>query len=56
MIQKMIWYAKQLLPLTYVSTYKVEGAPRLTVWNMWFGKSYNIQNFNLDSFGPGSGG
>ena len=41
----MLYWLKQLLPLTYRSTYKDgEGNKHFTVWNMWFGKCFNIDD------------
>jgi len=44
---KMVWYLKQLLPLTYRSKYKEKGVKYFCVWSMWFGKSYNIDTFEV---------
>ena len=46
-MSKIIWYLKQLLPLKYVSKYREDDENKLTVWNMWFGKCYNITNYDL---------
>lgn len=41
----MFWYLKQLLPLTYRSKYQdSEGNKHFTVWRMWFGKCFNIDD------------
>ena len=45
----MKWYLKQLLPLTYRShythfNYGVE-EKHFCVWNMWFGKCYNVEDY-----------
>lgn len=37
----IIWYLKQLLPLTYRSRYKEGDKNYFHVWNMWFGKCFN---------------
>ncbi len=41
------WYLEQLLPLKYKSNYKSEGKKLNTVWNMWFGKCFNIETKEL---------
>jgi hypothetical protein len=43
----MIWYLKQLLPLTYRSKYTEDGKAYFTVWKMWFGKSYKIDKVRV---------
>ena len=44
---KIVWYLKQLLPLTYISEYKAEGRNRLSIWKMWFGKVYQHRKYNI---------
>lgn len=46
----VVWYLRQLLPLTYVSEYTVnvqkgKGLRQVCVWKMWFGKCYNIRKW-----------
>lgn len=41
---KALWYLKQLLPLTYRTTYEQDGKPHFTVWKMWMGRCYNIDD------------
>ena len=43
----MIWCLKQLLPLTYRSTYSVGGKEVFHVWNMWFGKCFNQEAYYI---------
>lgn len=43
----MLWYLKQLLPLTYVSTFGEGGYRFVTVWKMWFGHQYNIRKWKV---------
>jgi hypothetical protein len=43
-MDKVIWCLKQLLPLTYRTTYEEEGEMHFTVWNMWFGVCFNIED------------
>ena len=45
MLQKIKWFLKQLFPLTYTSYYKSGGQDILTIWKMWFGRSYKITNY-----------
>lgn len=47
MNDKLIWYAKQLFPLTYISKYKENGQKKLSIWKMWFGYCYKIQTYDL---------
>lgn len=46
----MIWYIKQLLPLTYRTTYVDEddGKKHFIVWKMWFGRSYSIDDYIIE--------
>lgn len=48
-MKKIIFYLKQLLPLTYYSKYRVQNEERqnLAVWTQWFGKTFNIKRFTL---------
>jgi len=46
-VQKIIWYLKQLLPLTYVTTFTENGRRRLCIWRMWWGRSFAIRYFDL---------
>lgn len=38
---------KQLLPLTYRTKYKENGKTYFTVWNMFFGKCYNQEIYEI---------
>lgn len=43
----MLWYVKQLFPLTY-RTHIIEGGQRkLIVWKMRFGRCYEIEEVTL---------
>ena len=46
-MSKIKWYFKQLLPLKFESKYIENGAQKLTLWKMWFGKCYNIRTYNI---------
>ncbi len=42
MFERIKWYVKQILPLTYRTKYRDENrALHYCVWNMWLGHSYN---------------
>lgn len=42
-----MWYLKQLLPLTYRSKYKKGDKKIFCVWNMWLGKCFNIEEYEI---------
>ena len=47
-MKRILWYLRQLLPLTYVSQFKDgAGQSQLCVWKMWLGRCYNARWFNL---------
>ena len=46
-ISGILWYLKQLLPLTYRTTYKENGKDIFCVWNMWFGVCFNIESYEI---------
>lgn len=47
-MNKLIYYAKQLLPLKYHTKYRVQtGEQYLAVWTQWLGKPFNIEHFML---------
>lgn len=47
-MKKLLFYVKQLFPLTYHSKYKVQnGDKELAIWTQWLGKSFNIKRFTL---------
>lgn len=39
-MDRILWYFKQLLPLTYRSHYKKAGKQYFCVWRMWFGRVF----------------
>ena len=41
------WYVKQLLPLTYRTKYKKGGKTVFCVWNMWLGRCFNIEEYEI---------
>ncbi len=49
-MNKILWYFKQLFPLIYWSKYKEGEKNIFTIWKMWFGKCYNIKNFNIGGY------
>jgi hypothetical protein len=44
-MNKFVWYLKQLLPLTYRTTYSQSGKEDFTVWKMWFGRCYDVEDY-----------
>ena len=44
---KFKWYFKQIVPLTYISTFREDDQRKLCIWKMWLGRSFNIRYFNL---------
>lgn len=44
MKERVKWYLKQLLPLTYRTTYTENGKKRFAVCKMWFGRCYKIDD------------
>jgi hypothetical protein len=43
-MQRIKWYIKQLFPLTYRTTYTQEGKRHFTVWRMWMGRCYAVDD------------
>jgi len=41
-MDKLIWYVKQLLPLTYRTQYVEKSETHFCVWRMWFGRCFDI--------------
>ena len=47
-MNKILFYIKQLLPLTYYTKYRVQTGERyLDIWTQWFCKPFNIKHFRL---------
>ena len=46
-MERFKWYLKQLLPLMYWTTYAEKGIDKIVIWRMWFGRCFNIHEFNL---------
>lgn len=46
-MNKIKWYLKQLLPLSYRSRYKENGKKYFTVWNMFLGKCFNQETYEI---------
>jgi hypothetical protein len=44
-MRKILWYFKQLVPMTYRSRYEVNGNKVFHVWKMWFGKCYKQDKY-----------
>lgn len=45
MKQKLEWYLRQLLPLTYRTRYSDQQGKHFAVWNMWFGRVFNAEDY-----------
>ena len=46
MRERIKWYARQLLPLTYRSHYSDEAGRRhFCVWKMWLGRCFDVEDF-----------
>ncbi len=41
---KALWCVKQLLPLTYRTTYGDKAGTHFTVWRMWLGRCFHISD------------
>lgn len=48
-MKKITWVLKQLFPLTYWSRYEKGGKKVFCIWKMWFGKCYEITEFEIVS-------
>lgn len=48
-MHKLIWYIKQLLPLKYHTTYTDAATNQriITVWRMWLGRCFWVQEWEL---------
>jgi hypothetical protein len=46
-LESILWYFKQLLPLTYRTTYERDNKKYFCVWNMWFGRCFNIETVQI---------
>ncbi len=45
----MIWYLRQLLPLTYRSHYRDStGRRHVAIWKMWFGRVFQHEDWIVD--------
>jgi hypothetical protein len=41
---RILWCLKQLLPFEYRTTYTENGERHFTVWRMWFGRCFHIDD------------
>lgn len=48
-MERIKWYFKQLLPLTYVSEFTENEIRKVCVWKMWLGRSYDIREWEVKS-------
>lgn len=47
-MRRTVWCLRQLLPLTYRSRYGTDDGRRwFCVWQMWFGRSFNIDTVQV---------
>ena len=46
-MKAVFWYLKQLLPLTYRASFEFEGKKIFSVWRMWFGKVFDLEEFEI---------
>jgi hypothetical protein len=44
-MSNILWYLKQLFPLTYRTVYIEKGEKHFSVWKMWFGRCYYIDDY-----------
>jgi hypothetical protein len=51
---RLLWYLKQLLPLTYWTTHKQGKRKIFSIWTGWMGKPYHIVQFEFTKGGPRS--
>ena len=47
-MDNIIWYFKQLLPLSYWTVYGKDGKQYYCIWRMWFGRCFNIIEFEIN--------
>lgn len=44
----MRWRLRQLLPLTYRTTYRTQdGSTHFSVWRMWFGRVFDVDEVTI---------
>ena len=46
-MKAVIWYLRQLFPLTYRSYFESEGKKTFCVWRMWFGKVFAMEEYEV---------
>lgn len=46
-MKKILFMIKQILPMIYVSRYRMDGKKYLAVWKQWFGKPFNVRMYEL---------
>lgn len=44
-INNILWHIKQLLPLKYHTEYGKNGKTFVTVWKMWFGRCFCVEEW-----------
>lgn len=43
-MERFKWYIKQCFPFTYRTTFTENGRRHFTVWQMWFGRCFNVDD------------
>lgn len=46
-MKKFLFSLKQLIPVTYWSTYRANDKKYFTVWRQWFCKPFNVVTFEI---------
>ena len=45
--RKGLWCLKQLLPMTYWTTFTSDGTRRVTIWKMWLGRCFGAREWTV---------
>jgi hypothetical protein len=43
----MMWYLRQIIPLTYRARYIKKGRRHFVVWRMWLGRCFDIDDVRV---------
>lgn len=46
-MKNLSWYFKQLFPLKYDTTYRIDGQWYIAIWRMWFGRCFYERHYKL---------
>ena len=44
LLGRTAWYLRQLMPMTYRSTYRDVDGKHFTVWRMWLGRCFDVDD------------